>query len=459
MLAIAATAACGGGGGATPDSVPADAPLPAWDRGLPDASALGVRRGLTPARGIIHLHSPYSHDACDGMPRDPLPDGAVNESCLADLRAALCTDRVDFAALTDHDGSMADESFATLFAMRGTDTAVTTMAGPIASQIHCDNGHTVTVTIGGENTLMPIMLDRHPTAATNQALHDIYNGDDAASAAAYRDAGGLVWMAHGEQHEVAELDAVGVDGMELYNLHANLDPNIRKQYLGLSESGAITAVANFADTQPGHPEPDLAFLAFFAPSQPALDRWTAELAEGKHVAASAGTDAHENAFPILLADGERGDSYRRMIRWFANFPLVADPHDPVQVKAAVKAGRMFVAFEAFGTPVGFDVHADLGGTTYEMGDTAPLGATLTVTTPTVLGLDPSLPAPDITPKIIRIDATGAHDVTGTTLDQPGAYRVEIWITPRHLGPYLHDLGPDSANLSVPWVYGNPIYVE
>src|SRR5690349_9097195 len=82
--------------------------LPAWDPGLPPSSAMGGHRGLVPARGIIHLHSPYSHDACDGNPRGDTGLGPVNEDCLADLRAGLCTTRMDFAAVTDHDDSMAD---------------------------------------------------------------------------------------------------------------------------------------------------------------------------------------------------------------------------------------------------------------------------------------------------------------------------------------------------------------
>lgn len=103
----------------------------------------------------MHLHSPYSHDACDGKPRD-----AGGAPCLADLRAALCTTRVDFAALTDHDASMADEDFPTLFSMRGADQAVRNGAGEqIASRMTCDGGHVVTLTVGGENALMPIMLD------------------------------------------------------------------------------------------------------------------------------------------------------------------------------------------------------------------------------------------------------------------------------------------------------------
>ena len=37
-------------------------------------------------RGIVHLHSHYSHDACDG---NPMPDGVPDEACLQDLRSGL----------------------------------------------------------------------------------------------------------------------------------------------------------------------------------------------------------------------------------------------------------------------------------------------------------------------------------------------------------------------------------
>ena len=111
VLVIAGLVACGGSSTTEPPPK-----LPDWDKSLPEASVLGEHRGLKPARGIVHLHSPYSHDACDNMPRDA--NGVPNEPCLQDLRAALCTDHIDFADLTDHDDTMADESFTTLFSMR-----------------------------------------------------------------------------------------------------------------------------------------------------------------------------------------------------------------------------------------------------------------------------------------------------------------------------------------------------
>ncbi len=429
-------AACGDDGAAPPDATP----LPAWKPGLPPASAMGVRRGLTPARGIIHLHSPYSHDACDGNPR---PGGVPDEQCLGHLRTALCTDQIDFAAVSDHDASMADEDFDKLFLVRGQDVLVRDAGGnPIASRLACPDGHKVLITVGSENPIMPIMLDRHVTGTVAER-HAIYNADTPEAVTAFRDAGATVWIAHTEQRTTAQLVTLAPDGIEIYNLHANLDPDIRRDFLGLSEDGAITAALDFAGMDANGPEPDLALLSFVEPSTPALTRWNELLAMGLHVAGSAGTDAHENTLPITLKDGERGDSYRRLLRWFANVALVANPTDPAQVEDAVRGGRMFVAFELLGTPVGFDVHADAdaGATTWELGDTLGVdrGAQLTVTVPTVLDLSPMLPAPTITARIVRIDAAGVHEVaagTGPTLsvalDRVGAYRVEITMTPHDL---------------------------
>src|SRR6185436_12796965 len=159
VAACGAAAACGDdGGGGAPDA----AALPAWRMDLAPSSEMGERRGLEPARGIIHLHSPYSHDACDGQPRID-ETGPIDEDCLADLRAGLCTTRMDFAALSDHDATMADEAFEDLLLVRDDDQLVMVDDQPIASRMACDGGGQVLVTVGSENPIMPIMLDRHVT--------------------------------------------------------------------------------------------------------------------------------------------------------------------------------------------------------------------------------------------------------------------------------------------------------
>jgi hypothetical protein len=448
--AVLFVAACGG---------TAKPPLPTWDKSLPEAEVMGSWRGLVPARGIIHLHSPYSHDACDNMPRDA--QGVPNEPCLQDLREALCVDHIDFAALTDHGTSMADEEFPTLFSMRGSDEAILDDTGAqIASRMTCDDGHQVTITVGGENELMPVMLHRHVPGDASQR-HATYGAADAAAVQAMHDAGGLVWFAHTEQHDIAQERDLQPDGIEVYNLHANIDPKIRGPYLGLDPDAAIVAAVQFADTNEGHPEPDLALLSFMEPNQPAIDRWNQALADGRHLPATAGSDAHENALPIMLADGERGDSYRRVLRWFSNVVLVNDPQDPAQIEAALAKGRLFAVFELLGTPEGLDIHAGAG----ELGDTVPVGTTLEVKIPHVRDLDRSLPPPTIVATVYRIDATGpamiaqgSDDLT-IPMASAGAYRVEISMIPHHLGPYLGDLGPGYAEQTVPWIYASPIYAQ
>jgi hypothetical protein len=212
-------------------------------------------------------------------------------------------------------------------------------------------------------------------------------------------------------------------------------------------------------------------LAFLVPNQPSIDRWQQLLADGRRIPATAGSDAHQNAIPITFADGERGDSYRRVLRWFGNMVLVADPKDPIQIEGALKAGRVFAVFEMLGTPVGFDVHAVGGGTTYELGDVVPLAsqATLKITLPTVRNLDPMLPVPVVRARVWWIEADkvtmlAEEDSTFSSeldvhIGAKGAYRVEIAIVPHHLGPYLGDLGTAMAEASVPWIYASPIYVQ
>ncbi len=465
LAAASVGAACGGDdGGGAPDATA----LPAWRMDLAASSEMGARRGLEPARGIIHLHSPYSHDACDGQPRAN-ETGPIDEDCLADLRAGLCATRMDFAALTDHDATMADEAFEDLFLVRGDDQLVMVDSAPIASRLACDGGGEVLLTVGSENPIMPIMLDRHVTGSIEER-HAIYDGDDPAAVAAFRDAGATVWIPHTEQRTAAEVMALEPDGIEVYQLHANLDPDIREEFLGLDRSGAIEAAIEFADLEEDGPIPDLALISFLSENQPSLAVWDALLAAGRHIAGSGGSDAHQNALPIMLRDGERGDSYRRVMRWFSNVVLVADRSDPTAIEEALRAGRQLVAFELMGTPDGFDVRAEVPGEDpVELGGTvsAAAGATLEVSVPAVLDLDPGLPAPTISARILHIPpggepavlAEGAGPTLSAPIDAAGAYRVEVHIVPLHLAPYLGTLGPAYAEKTYPWIYASPIYAE
>src|SRR4051794_1779309 len=84
---------------------------PHYDSSLPDSASLGGVGGYQVARVITHFHSPYSWDACDS---NPFPGGTLDATCLADVRAAFCANRIDFAFLSDHPDKMTSYDFNSL---------------------------------------------------------------------------------------------------------------------------------------------------------------------------------------------------------------------------------------------------------------------------------------------------------------------------------------------------------
>ncbi|HEY1100637.1 MAG TPA: hypothetical protein VGF99_16980, partial [Myxococcota bacterium] len=88
---------------------PPPPPSTSWAPGTMLPSAHEARRGLVDVRGLVHAHTIYSHDACDGEPVDD--DGVRNAVCLDDLRRGLCQTRHDFVMFTDHDSDFAAIEF------------------------------------------------------------------------------------------------------------------------------------------------------------------------------------------------------------------------------------------------------------------------------------------------------------------------------------------------------------
>nr|NIS28778.1 hypothetical protein [Actinomycetota bacterium]NIW26031.1 hypothetical protein [Actinomycetota bacterium] len=207
-----------------------------------------------------------------------------------------------------------------------------------------------------------------------------------------------------------------------------------------------------------------AVMTFLDPNRVALERWDTLLAEGRRVVGTGGCDAHENAFPQLLTDGERADSYRRMMSWITNHLLV-DEQTPAAYEAALAEGRVFAVFEFFGTPEGLDFVAEQDGTSYDMGEVAPVGATIRAPLPAITVPRPEDPAPTISLHLLRAEAGGAVEVASAT-DAPlehttteaGAYRLEIRIVPEHTRAYLGNIADDLIR-ELPWAYSNPIFVE
>lgn len=418
------------------------APNP-WAPGQTRPSARTERRGLTDVRGIIHAHSIYSHDACDG---EPEKDGVRDQQCLEDLRRGLCQSGHDFVMLTDHATSFAETEYPETLLYRPElgDELFERDGRAVASTMACDGGRRVMILAGTESSMMPVGLEGHLDDRT------LYGRVEASAIEAMHERGAVVLLQHTEDWSVEQLTTLPIDGFEMYNLHANTllaAGNVLELLLRLDRG----------DTDLMHP--DLAFLALVSEDARYLSKWSEVLASGAKRVTTMGTDCHRNTFKAPLADGERVDSYRRMMIWFSNHLLVDGPGDDA-LKRALARGRLYGAFEAFGYPTGFDFFAG----EHEMGDEAPVGATLEVKAPTLLDADPEGPAPKITLRLLRATAEGwvevasGADTLSFTASEAGAYRAEVRIVPRHLADALASYR-SLAEQSFVWIYANPIYVR
>jgi len=439
-------------------AVPPTEPI-AWERGQPSIAGCEVR-GVREHRAIIHLHSPHSHDACDG---DPQPGGEFNEPCLADLRAALCVTRIDVAFLTDHPVHAFEATIEEMTLHRGDDELVVDDEGRvIGNWLVCEDGHRTLIIPGVESgSMMPLGLHEHPPEGT-------YGESSPESFAAAKASGAVAWVAHTEGRDVEELATLGLDGIEFYQLHANLDPEIREDDLWLDPDGFFTDVLPFffpIDDDP--PEPDLATASFVVPNEPSIIALET-LGQAQRLTISAGTDAHQNVSSTKTPDGERVDSYRRMIRWFNNRLRIEGELTVASAKQALRDGRNHIAFESFGNPLGFDVYARDGEAITELGAEVSLTPGLTVEA-TLPRLDLRSPqggvAPQIRGVLYRADGEGRKVLgewdEGTfsqAIDAPGVYRVEVLITPRHLLPYLGS-SAEFAEIERVWLYSGAIFVR
>ena len=434
---------------------------PPWPRTLPPAAVVGDGEGRW-LRAIIHAHSVQSSDACDGR---PYLDGAPNETCLQSFRHALCVTKVDVVFLTEHANRLASVRFEESMQLRGDDEPLRENGALVGYRIACPEGHRVMVFPGAENDLMPLALTRHPTPVAG-SLDRAYRSSGPRGARLFREAGAIIALAHPETRSRAQVRAVAPEVIELYNIHANVDPAIAGPALGIDVPALHADILEFASAG-SELDPDWGFLAIFRENGRDLEHWAALAAEGRRVTAVAGSDAHENRFPMVFSDGERGDSYRRFFRWYTNVLRVEGEASRRSVLDALVRGRAWAVLDAWGTPEGFTFNAipERGARAVD-GDTVAKtpGLTLRVTPPRVHGLDASLPAPRVRVRLLRAEregrwrevAAGAGALTYTP-SETGAYRAEAVITPHHARPYLP--GMERIIREVPWVYSNVIRVE
>ena len=432
-----------------------------WAWGIPELDSRV--RGLRELRVIAHLHSHWSHDACDGNPQ---PGGVPDEECLADLRYGLCTTKIDLAFLSDHPTHAEEATLPERLLNRNDDELVLNDAGdPVGAWLRCDDGHETLMLPGLEDDLMPFGMEADaPDASETRTPENVQ---------ALRDAGAVVWHAHTEERTYEEMAPLGLDGMELYQLHANLDPNSREDYLGLEPFSYLGEVApfffpeNHGLTDPPHP--DLAPLGFVVPNEPAAVMLETVGLE-QRIGSTAGTDAHQNVFPADAIDGERIDSYRRMMRWFNNRLRIDGELTPESARDAMREARLYMTFEVFGTPLDFDFFARQGGDIPEIGGEVSLSdgeVRLHVDLPTLDDRSPrSGASPEMRGVLYFADETGRTVIQEWTegaldvvADDPGVYRVEVWLTPLHLEPYLGEVAVDFVSDEVLWIQTGAIFVR
>jgi len=419
--------------------------------------------GYLDRRGIIHSHSHYSHDACDG---NPVVDGVRDEQCFDDLRRGMCQTRHDFMMLTDHPADFREAPFelALLHREARGDRFVRRNGNPMASWAACPDDDPILVLAGSESrNVMAVGLEGH-VAESVAERSAVYNSTAPEDAARLRNQGAVVLLSHPEDWSVEELMARDIDGFEMYNLHANL-----LQREAFAKAGVL--LRRLAVNDPGLPHPDLSLLALINEDPRYLLRWGSVLARGKKQVTIFATDAHRNSLPPLMQDGERVDSYRRMLLWFSNHLLIETERDGSwddrHLKQALRAGRLYGAFEVMGYPEGFSYYAAAGSTRTPMGSDVALAdqPTLRVRQPSVRNLDPTRTAPVLQTRLLRAVEGGFVEVASADGDidfvpqEAGAYRAEVRMVPHHL---REDFGSDADTMLAKdfvWIYSNPIYVR
>jgi hypothetical protein len=214
-------------------------------------------------------------------------------------------------------------------------------------------------------------------------------------------------------------------------------------------------------------DPDLLLLGFLHENKRDVVHWDRMLYHRQTVGILA-TDVHRNALAWPpLPDGDRIDSYRRLMKWFANYVLVKD-QTPEEIEGAVRKGRLYGAFQVFGEPVGFDYYAQTPSQAFEMGDEVSLSASpvLHVKLPQFYRMDPNLEKPIMTARIFKAGKDGSTPPVALSTNQDlvfsvteaGTYRAEISIVPLHLKKWLGN-DPKRFWNEYPLVYANAIFVR
>jgi hypothetical protein len=467
-----------------------------------------VYRNFVEVRGLIHAHNVHSWDACD---EKPILNGKLNAGCYSDFRGDLCESKLDFIFMSDHTSNFNTTEYPNNQAA-GTEPMDNTLeydptmgdqlivrnGNPVANNVEISCGdHRRHLLMGGNegDNLLTAGLETHvaPLDTANpsdpgdlrEAIYDAHTdqGTFPANVPQITQAiqtdqahGAVVMVAHPEDLTGPQLATYPLDGFEMYNIHANT------LFTTHGQEAVLSLIFNMQVGGDLNKLPDNAntiFLGIFSEDPNYMTRWAYALSQpGVKRTMFMGSDIHENAIPTIMStsikptfDNMRGDRYQRLMKWFSNHLLItpnADGSwDDSNLKAALKAGRLFGVFEAFGYPIGFDYHATVGSTITEMGGDVDLSSNpvLSVKLPEVENLNKSEPAPVFTTRILLADgenwdvmASGPGDVSFTPT-KPGSYRAEVRVMPYHLTKELGPMAQTWLSHDYVWIYSNAVYVH
>lgn len=280
---------------------------------------------------------------------------------------------------------------------------------------------------------------------------------------------GLAFLSHLEERMDWDLD--GLTGNEIYNTHADVKDEVRFVK-------ALRNPAALLQISPGvRKYPQETFAALLDYPADYLKRWD-ELCQKAPQTGIAANDAHHNqglravieedgtlriedalgetraaldpekaAFVKVLTAGRQPgetvfdldlDPYARSFRHVSTHLLMNDLTES-DVRETLQSGRAYVAFDWMADPTGFVFQAVDGDTVHPMGSEIELGKQLELRAATPL------------PGTFRLLRDG-DEITSRrgrtlerTIDQPGIYRVEVWLNL-----------PDGPQI---WILSNPIYVR
>lgn len=291
---------------------------------------------------------------------------------------------------------------------------------------------------------------------------------------------GMAFLSHIEERPDHPMD--GLTGLEIYNRHYDAKRDFTgmlQLVLRLTDPERLKELSSLVERFP-----DACLAAQCLYPQAYLDKWDAANATGRFTGVAA-NDCHHNQIFLLkkvddetallgtIVDKDEGmrkvraslrptlrpmltgkapgaivaqidfDPYERSFRNVSTHVLAPAQTEPA-LRAAAKAGRVYVSHDWMGDPTGFDFHAVAGGQgpsglSVPMGDERPWspGLRLQVRSP--------LPA---TIRLLRdgsVEALAEGHTLEAPASRPGVYRVELW------------LALDGERR--PWIYSNPVYLR